>query len=206
MLSSMRAAASFALLATLLLLASCTTEKLSPIPLDGLILAFGDSLTEGTGTNRENSYPAVLEALSSRTVINAGVSGETTDEGRVRLPEILDRHSPALVVLIEGGNDILRNLGKVRIKQNLRAMIEMIHSRGSQVVLIGVPEKNLFTRSAPFYQELAEEFDLVHDVEFIGDLLRSPSLKSDRVHFNAKGYRKMAESIHELLQENGALP
>lgn len=189
-----------------ILLNGCNDPKLDPIEKGGTILAFGDSLTDGVGTTRSRSYPAVLADLTGLNVINAGVSGETTDRGLERLPVELERSSPDLVILIEGGNDILRNISHSVIKQNLRVMIEMSQSRGIPVVLIGVPKKSLFSSSAPFYEELAEDFDLVYDGSLIVDLLRDPSLKSDQIHFNEAGYQEMAESIHDLLENSGALP
>ncbi len=74
-----------------------------------------------------------------------------------------------------------------------------------QVVLIGVPQKKLFSDSAPLYEELADDFQLVFDDSLLGGLLRSRALKSDYIHLNEKGYRKMAESIYKLLKENGAM-
>jgi lysophospholipase L1-like esterase len=158
------------------------------------------------GTTVTHSYPAVLADLSGLNVINSGVSGETTDRGLKRLPQELDRAIPDLLILIEGGNDILQNRSLSTVKKNLKAMIELAESRGVPVVLIGVPKKALFSDSAPLYDELAEDFQLVFDGDLIAELQRSPSLKSDRVHFNEKGYRRMAESIYRLLRENGALP
>ena len=84
-------------------------------------------------------------------------------------------------------------------------MLEIAKSKSVPVVLIGVPEKTLFSKSTPFYEELAKQYQLVFDGSLISDLQRSPSLKSDHVHFNKNGYRKMAESIYKLLQKNGAL-
>ncbi len=186
-------------------LTGCGSPKLEPIAGDGIILAFGDSLTAGVGTSSEHSYPAVLAALSGLEVVNSGVPGETTDEGLKRLPGELDRVLPDLLILIEGGNDILRNRQPADISKNIEAMIELAIDRDVPVVLIGIPEKRLFFSSAQFYAELADEYQLVFDGALIGDLLRSPGLKSDSIHFNAAGYRRMAESIYTLLQENGAL-
>lgn len=184
----------------------CSPPRLDPIADGGTILAFGDSLTAGVGTTEARSYPAVLAALTGLNVINSGVSGETTDSGLERLPQELDRADPDLLILIEGGNDILQNRSFSEIKTNITGMIELAKSRGIPVVLIGIPQKKLFSDSAPFYEELAAQFQLVFDGDLIADLQRSPSLKSDYVHFNANGYRKMAESIYKLLAENGALP
>ncbi|MFD2230661.1 GDSL-type esterase/lipase family protein [Alkalimarinus sediminis] len=196
-------AIAFALL--LIALSGCSPAKLEPIPSNGTILAFGDSLTVGVGADNANSYPTVLAALSGLTVINSGVSGETTDNGLKRLREVLDNTSPDLLILLEGGNDILRNRDLSETKANLAAMIELALGKGVPVVLIGVPEKALFSNSAPLYTELAEQYQLVFDDSLIADLQRTPSLKSDYIHFNDQGYRKMASAIFELLKENGAL-
>ncbi|MFT7560188.1 MAG: acyl-CoA thioesterase-1 [Flavobacteriales bacterium] len=196
----------FTVLIITLLLNGCGEPKLSPITQGGTILAFGDSLTVGVGTKRSKSYPAVLAELTGLNVVNAGVSGETTDRGLERLPMEIDRTTPDLIILIEGGNDILQNKKLSHLKQNLTLMIELAENRGIPVILIGIPKKSLFSNSAPLYEELAEQFNLVYDGNLIADLIRSPSLKSDQIHFNEKGYRKMAESIFALLEDNGALP
>jgi len=195
----------FAAISIMAVLLGCGSPGLEPIPEDGTILAFGDSLTVGVGTTDENSYPTVLAGLIGRTVINAGVSGETTEEGVLRLPGELDTFFPDLVIILEGGNDLLQNRDHSAIKSNMKKMIEAAQSRGMQVVLIGVPQKNLFSDCAPLYEELADDFQLVFDGTLLGGLLRSPSLKSDYIHLNEKGYRKMAESIYKLLKDNGAV-
>jgi acyl-CoA thioesterase-1 len=188
-----------------LALFGCSSPELDLIPADGTILAFGDSLTVGVGVAKKNSYPVVLEELTGLKVISSGVSGETTDQGLIRLRLELDEIHPDLLILIEGGNDILRNKNKNETKANLAAMIELAQEKGIQVVLIGVPEKKLFSSSAPFYQELSDRYNLVFDDDLISDLERSPSDKSDYIHFNKKGYNKMAVGVYEVLEENGAL-
>ncbi|TAA48573.1 arylesterase [Corallincola spongiicola] len=185
-------------------LSGCSQPKLQPLPYGARILAFGDSLTAGYGVERIYSYPSVLAELSGRDVINAGVSGELTKQGLKRLPFLLDQTMPELLLLIEGGNDILQNRPANETKQNLAKMIEMAQGRGIPVVLVGIPEKSLFSSSAALYRELAEEYDLVFDGNLMAALQRSPSLKSDYVHFNQQGYQQMAEGIFALLKENGA--
>jgi len=91
------------------LLAACSSQpqlpKLTP---DAAILAFGDSLTYGSGADRGESYPAVLSRLSGLEVINAGVPGEVTSQGVMRLPDLLDEHLPQLLFLCHGGNDLIQ--------------------------------------------------------------------------------------------------
>ncbi len=188
-----------------LLLSGCEDEKLSPLGDYSRILAFGDSLTAGYGVSEAQSYPSVLANLSGRDVINAGVSGEETSEGVQRLGPLLEQERPELLILFEGGNDILRNRNLSRTKANLARMIEQAQAENIAVLLIGVPEKSLFSSAAPLYAELAEEYDLAYLDGVVADLLRQPAYKSDQVHFNADGYRRLAQSIHDYLQQEGAL-
>lgn len=193
------------LLLSLLFLSACGADRLEPLVESDVILAFGDSLTHGVGSSNGDTYPATLARLTGLTVINAGISGETTNEGAKRLQSVIAKYDPQLLILLEGGNDILQNHDKASIKRNLEQMIELALARGIQIILIGVPEKKLFSDSAEFYQELADKYDLVFADDLLADLLRSIKYKSDPIHLNSAGYQKLAEGIAQLLKENGAL-
>ncbi len=197
-----------AVLPGLLLLAACDSgpPKLAKLPADGVVLAFGDSLTYGTGVRAEASYPAVLQELIGRRVLRAGVPGEVTAQGLTRLPGLLRESAPNLLILIHGGNDLLQRRSRADTVANLRAMVRLARKRGVAVVLIGVPALGLLLgRSAGFYEELAEELELPYDGEALPAILKRPSLKSDNIHPNAKGYRKLAEAVAELLRKSGAI-
>lgn len=181
------------------------SPQLTPIPEHGTIVAFGDSLTAGVGAKQTHSYPRVLAELSGRTVINAGISGEVTEQGRLRFVSVLEGNAPQVVILLEGGNDILRSMNLATTKQNLAWMIETAQQFGSEVVLLGVPTKSLFLDVAPLYNQLAAEYQLVYDEELVADLLRTPGYKSDAIHLNAEGYQALAKAIYALLVERGAL-
>jgi len=190
----------------LLFLTACSdNKKLTPLSGDSTILAFGDSLTYGVGSKGGKAYPEALSDLTGLKVINAGKSGETTSQGVLRFPVILEKYSPELVVLLEGGNDILRNQPASVTKINLLTMVELARAQGISVVLMGVPKKSLFSDSAPLYEEIAEKYDLAFDGELLSDLLRSPKYKADPIHLNSEGYQKLAEGIYQVLKEEGAV-
>jgi lysophospholipase L1-like esterase len=189
------------------LLTSCgESSPLEYLDQDAVMLAFGDSLTRGVGAGEGESYPEVLQRLSGRRVVNAGVSGEVSAQGRERLPALLDELKPQLLILCHGGNDILRRLPKEQAVENLRAMIEAARERDIDVVLIGVPELSLLLPdSEPYYERLAEEFSLPFDGDTLPKLESQREYKADPIHLNGSGYRLLAEAVYELLKEHGAL-
>ncbi len=203
MISRWRAA-----LSLLLWLAACDSgpPQLAKLPAEGVVLAFGDSLTFGTGARAEASYPAVLQELIGRRVVRSGVPGEVTARGLARLPGVLRDSAPDLLVLIHGGNDLMQRKTPERIAANLRAMVRLARERGVAVALIGVPNLGLILgHSAGFYEDLAEELELPYDGEALPAIIKQPNLKSDAIHPNADGYRKLAEAVAELLRKSGAI-
>jgi lysophospholipase L1-like esterase len=190
----------------LLLASGCGQKvKLAALPADAVVLAFGDSLTYGTGASEAESYPAQLAALTGRRVVREGVPGEVSAAGLQRLPAVLDEHRPRLLVLCHGGNDFLRRLPKAEAAANVRAMVRLAQSRGIDVVLIGTPEFGFLLSPADFYAEIARELRIPYEGEVLTKILRDSSLKSDQIHPNAAGYRLMAERVYELLKKSGAL-
>lgn len=204
----MRSAHRFrALLLALALTAGCA-DDVPQVPRLGakdVIVAFGDSLTYGTGAAPHESYPAVLAQLIGRPVVRAGVPGEVTAQGLRRLPSVLDEHRPRLVIVCLGGNDMLRKVSEAQIKRNLAGVLGELQKRGIAAVLVGVPKPALLTSSAGFYAELAREFGVPYESKVVTSVLYAPDMKADPIHPNAKGYRKIAEALAELLRDSGAL-
>lgn len=191
---------SFFLCALISLCTGCDSgPQLAPFEPDALILSFGDSLTHGTGAAEGHSYPDVLSRLLGRTVINAGIPGEVSAAGRTRLPKELEKYNPALVVLCHGGNDFLRRLDQKKTRDNIRAMVKIIRASGADVALIGVPKLGWGLNVPSFYGEIAEENDIPYEDKILVALLGENSLKSDAIHPNARGYRLLAEAIHDLI-------
>jgi acyl-CoA thioesterase-1 len=197
------------LLACTLLLLACSdgTPRLPQLAENTVILAFGDSLTFGTGAKEDQSYPAVLSKLTGRTVINAGIPGEVSAQGLERLPALLDRYRPELLLLCHGGNDLLRRISSAITRSNIESMIEAATQRNIPVLLIGVPKPGLiFLDSAEIYSEIAEKYKLVYEDEILPDVESDSALKSDQIHPNADGYQRIAAAIYRLMTKSGALP
>lgn len=168
---------------------------------ESVVLAFGDSLTHGTGAQPGQSYPDVLSELLGRPVINLGIPGEVSAAGLKRLPAVLDKHNPTLVILCHGGNDFLRRLDKSMTIGNLKAMIGLIRSRGADVVLVGVPKLGFGLQVPEFYPEIANEYTIPLQKDILLDLLGDNSMKSDSIHPNATGYRLMAKAIYDVIND-----
>ncbi len=195
-MTSLSAAWMSVLLAALVLAGGCRrAPALRPLARDATILAFGDSLTAGDGAAEGASYPAVLAHLMGRRVINAGRSGELSAEGLARLPAVLEEYRPALVILCHGGNDILQKRDPGEIARHLSRMAAAVRGSGADVLMIGVPAPGLRLRIHPLYRRVAREARLALEAESLPDILSTPKWKSDYVHPNATGYRRLAEAV-----------
>lgn len=202
----MRTMRTCACVVMMLVAAACSkTPQLPPLAADATILAFGDSLTAGTGAGDGESYPAVLARLTGRNVLNAGVPGEVSGSGLQRLAGLLEREQPALLVLCHGGNDLLARHDPRLIADNLRAMLRAAAERGVPVLLVAVPSPDIMLEPPPLYEGLAREFRIPLERRALAHILGKSALKSDHVHPNAAGYRLLAEAVADLLKKSGAL-
>ena len=195
-------------IAIILILFSFSAKEtpIQPLHQNNSILAFGDSLTCGYHAKPNESYPAVLARLSGHKVINAGIPAETSAEGLRRLPKLLEDESIKLMILFFGGNDIMQRLPMEKLKANLKSMIAMAKAKQIDVLLISVPNLNLFGFSPlGLYDDVADEENIPLLSGMLADIISQPSLKSDQVHPNTKGYKMMGEKIYEKLKEVGWL-
>lgn len=192
------------------LLAACgKAAKLPAIPRGASVLAFGDSVTFGTGAAEGEDWPTLLAAMTAWDIANAGIPGDTAAAGRTRIGPLLDEFRPALVIVELGGNDFIRRRSHNAVKEDLRSIVREARQAGVQVVLVAVPELSLLgavagrPSDAALYAELADEegVPLVPDV--FSSILARPELCADRIHPNARGYQAMAAGIHAALQSIG---
>ena len=195
------------LLALILLLPRYKGTQPDPLlDADAKILAFGDSLTFGYGAKPQESSPATLAQLTHHPITNAGVSGEVSQDGLRRLRKLLNHTDAKLLLLCHGGNDILRKYSKKALQENIHTMVQLAKQKGMQVLLIGVPDLSfLGLETLPLYTEIAQEESIVYMPHLLENILSTAALKSDMIHPNAKGYKKMAEAIYAKLKEENIL-
>ncbi len=192
----------FTLFFLIFLCAGCDSgPRIAPLGQDSVVLAFGDSLTHGNGAPAGQSYPDILADLLGKPVINVGIPGEVSSAGLKRMPGMLDRHNPTLVILCHGGNDFLRRLDQAGTERNLKAMVELIRAQGADVILVGVPKLGFGLTIPKFYPAIAEEYAIPFEGDILLDLLGDNSMKSDSIHPNATGYRLMAEAVYQVINK-----
>ena len=191
----------------MLLVSACSEQPpgLRSLGPDSTILAFGNSLTYGTGANEQDSYPAQLSRLLNIKVINAGNPGEVSRDGLKRLPALLQQHQPDLLILCHGGNDMIRKMNAAQTQKNLEQMIELAKAKNIDVILLGVPKPGLFLNSAELYESVAEKFNLPIQDTILPAVLAENDYKSDPIHPNRQGYQLISEAIYKLLETNGAI-
>ncbi len=195
--------------ASLLLLACGKAKKLSAIAPGKTVLAFGDSVTFGTGAAPGEDWPTLLGQQTGWQIVNAGIPGDTAEAGKRRFDALLEQHQPTLVIIEIGGNDFLRRRDPKAVKEDLRGMIRVARQQGAQVVLVAVPELSLLgaltkaPSDSPIYEELGDEENIPVISEVFSQILSQPELCADQIHPNAKGYQQMAAGIYQSLVKTG---
>lgn len=179
-----------------------------------VILVVGDSLSAEYGLARGSGWVALLEQRLQRQrpgarVVNASVSGDTTAGGRSRLPALLERHRPDIVILELGGNDALRGLPLTTTRDNLRAMIRASRDAGARVLLLGMDmppnygeRYRMEFRTA--YADLAREEKTALVPFFLAGVADIPDaaryFQADRIHPNEQAQGRMLDNVWEMLR------
>lgn len=181
------------------------------------IVAFGDSLFAGYNLAEHEGYPerlqrALRQAGINATVVDAGVSGDTSSGGLERIGFLLDQQpvKPDLFILELGGNDMLRGIQPEATRSNFEGMLAELQSRGIPVLMMGMrappnygPEYQ--QQFDALYGELAREYDAQLVPFWLESIYRSPELfQSDRIHPTAEGIDLLvADTIDDV---QAALP
>jgi acyl-CoA thioesterase I len=159
------------------------------------IIAFGDSLTAGYGASAGEDYPSRVSERLGVPIINAGVSGDTTDSALARLDNDVLARNPRIVLVGLGGNDFLGGVAITKTETNLRTIVQRIQGAGAMVVLLGFRFPSLSADWGAMYKRVAHDERCLLISDVLRGILTEPSLKSDEVHPNARGYDLMAERV-----------
>ena len=176
------------------------------------VLIFGDSLSAGYGIDVDQSWTALLQSRLreqgyEHRVVNASISGETTEGGAARIGPAVANFSPDLVILALGGNDGLRGFPPERMRENLDKIITTSRASGAAVVLLGI---RIPTNYGPRYtrafedvfRETAETLDIPW-IEFFMDgiALDAELMQPDGIHPNAKAQPKLLDNAWPVIEE-----
>ncbi|WP_289286499.1 arylesterase [Methylophaga sp. UBA3991] len=174
------------------------------------LLVMGDSLSAAHNLRPELGWVSLLENQLSEShpeisVVNASVSGETTQGGLARFKQLLSEHKPSWVILELGANDALRGYPLTQTKQNLESMIEQAHKADAKVLLVGnqIPQnygKRYTEMFFNLYKELAEQYQLAY-VPFMlkGVALDKTLMQADGLHPNKEGQPVVLQNIKPAL-------
>ncbi|WP_420467027.1 arylesterase [Panacagrimonas sp.] len=200
------------LLSSLLLMSAPGRAAESAMTLQNpTILVLGDSLSAGYGLDADQGWVHLLKQKLRtgdfpHTVINASISGETTAGGLARLPSLLDRHQPQLVLVELGGNDGLRALPVPQIRQNLERIVDLSADGGATAVLfeMRIPENYGPTYTEAFTRTFTQVSE-ARGVPLVPFLLAAfatdpAAFQSDGIHPSAAAQAQILDTVWPALE------
>ena len=176
-----------------------------------VLLILGDSLSAGFGMDREHSWVQLLglrlqERGHSYRILNSSISGDTTQGGLARLPRLLDRYQPEIVIIELGGNDGLRGINPGITRENMSSMIRQSQHDGAQILLAGIRlPPNYGTayleQFESIYGDLAAKYHTMLVPFFMDGVVFNPGLlQEDGIHPNEKGQPVLLENVWRVLE------
>ncbi|OIR17789.1 acyl-CoA thioesterase I precursor [mine drainage metagenome] len=196
---------------SILVIACGGNKHYAAIPAQSTVLILGDSLTYGTGADKDQDYASMLASDTGWNVINAGVPGNTSLNGLDRLPDLLSEHRVDLLIVELGGNDFLQHVPEEETTKNLKAILAQSKAKSIPTVLLAIPAFSPIGAAFgslsdhPLYEKLAQETDTPLIAEVFSDVLSKNGLKSDQIHPNAEGYRIVEKGLRKALVKLGFL-
>lgn len=176
-----------------------------------VIVILGDSLSAGYGMNKDQSWVHLLEMRLAEfeldyRVLNSSISGDTTQGGLTRLPRLLDKYNPEIVIIELGGNDGLRGIDPDTTRDNIQNMIVQSQAKGAQVLLLGIKLPPNYGAAyirdfESIFSDLALEYHTLLVPFFMQDVVFKPELmQDDGIHPNDKGQPVLLDNVWRVLQ------
>jgi lysophospholipase L1-like esterase len=169
-------------------------------PKSNVIVAFGDSLVEGTGSINNGDFVSVLSKKIGRPIVNLGIYGNTTAQGLARIDEVL-AYNPGVVLVLFGGNDYLHDVPRNEVFQNLDTMVRKLQSHGAVVILLGIRGGIFADPYDPLFRKLAKTRGTLYVPDVLSGLIGNTKYMSDAVHPNNLGYDIIASRIYPELKK-----
>ena len=181
-------------------LCACSKEEITNYPAkEGPIVAFGDSLTYGQGVSAKDAYPALLEKMWNRTIINLGISGNTSLQGLARKEEIKE-FRPSFVLIEFSANDLFKKVPREQTQKALEDIVDYVQNLGAVAVLIDTGGNTLMKPYRKMIKKIAKEKKTLYVNGIMDGIFSKKSLKSDTLHPNEKGYEIIARKIDKALK------
>ncbi len=171
-----------------------------PSSKSGPVLMFGDSLVEGVGATAGNTLPDQLGKSIGISILNYGVSGDTTRDGLARLSPAL-KENPKVAIILLGGNDFLKKIPREETFQNLEKIVVAFQAQGSITVVVGVRSGIVSGGADEEYEALAERTGSIYASDVLSGVFAHSDLMSDALHPNDRGYQQIAERLTPLLSK-----
>lgn len=182
-------------------LSGCMKKKIDNTGSQGKnIICFGDSITFGYGVETKEAYPAALEKMTHKPVINAGIDGDTSTEAAKRLESDVLSRDPYLVIIEFGGNDFLRKVPTKVTVDNIRIMVDKIQARGAMVAIADISAGLLMRDYHRPYRKIAREKGAIFIPSIMSGIITNPKMKSDFFHPNVTGYKLIAERVYRCIK------
>ncbi|MCC4594920.1 arylesterase [Xanthomonas campestris pv. phormiicola] len=178
----------------------------------GPVLVVGDSLSAAHNIPVQSGWVALLERRLQQqmqappAVVNASISGETSSGALTRLPALLQKHRPAVVVIELGGNDALRGLTPAELRGNLEKMIVLSRNAGAKVLLLGIDVPPNYgpayrQRLRTVYADLARQYQTGLLPFLLEGVALNPALmQDDGLHPTAAGQPKVLDNVWPKLK------
>jgi acyl-CoA thioesterase-1 len=166
----------------------------------GKVVVFGDSLVSGYGSTPGKNYPNYLDQLLPGNVIAVGRNGDTVAKARERAKDVI-KHSPSAVIVTLGGNDILQGVPLDQTLDHLKQLFTLFQEQGIMVFYTGINPPFVSDDRSEAIQELCFKMEVGYIPDVMNELWLDPTLMSDRIHPNSRGYQRIAQKVYDALQE-----